>query len=259
MYNNNYTTMQKVDKILDEVGLSSSEGAVYLAMLEGAERVKEIMRISGEKRPTVYYCLNSLKDLGLVSSTGKEYGNKFQLEPPEKLIDIVRGRLQKQKKLLEDIESFSLSFLKKQKESNVNVSYFDTLQSIKSAILYTLYTKQKTIKSIVPACNFFEDMGSEFIKKYVEDKNKKCIKTEAIWEKIPTKKILDIYYKNSEIREFPGCMKNSFEMTVFIYDDKVLYVASKKELYAMLVKSKEHTKFMEAMFRQVWKNSKRVK
>ena len=76
----------EINKILEEIGLSPAEVLVYIALLDGLKSVQEVIKSTNEKRPTVYYSLNSLEKRGLVSKTGKDYGNKFQVEPIEKLL-----------------------------------------------------------------------------------------------------------------------------------------------------------------------------
>ena len=244
--------MKKSDDILERAGLSPSERAVYLALLEGASGVKEIMKISSEKRPTVYYALNSLEAKGLVSKTGKDHAGSFQVEPIEKLSVLIEDRIAKEKALLADIGMFAVSYLKKKQSSKVRVSYFDTVQSIRSAIMYTVYATSKHIRSIVPADNFFAEIGLSFINEYVDEKNARGIKTMALWEDIPNKKILQDKYNGSSIRQLPVSMHGAFKTTVFVYDDRTLYISPQKESFAVLIESEEHARLMRAMFDVVW-------
>ena len=261
MYNSHYTTMDKSDinKILEEVGLSVAEISVYIALLDGSQSVKEIMDITSEKRPTVYYSLNSLEKRGLVSKTGKEYGNKFQVEPIDKLLELVNKNIRKQNELLEKTKQLKDFYPKNKTNNKILVSYFDNPEAIKSAIFFSLYGKGKMIRTIVPSDNFFHEIGEDFVEEYVKEKNKRGVKTKALWEDIPNKKIIQKYYSDAEIKQLPVDMHNSFETTVFIYDDKTLYISPKKENYAVLIQSKEHTKMMDAMFKNIWNNALEIK
>lgn len=241
--------------MLGDIGLTLAEISVYVALLDGLQSVQEIIKKTGEKRPTAYYSLNSLEKRGLVSKTGKEYANKFQLEPIEKLSELVNRNIRKQEELLEKTKQLKDFYPKKNKKDKVLVSYFDTLESIKTALFFTLYGKEKTIRSIVPAVNFFHEIGNDFVKEYVREKKKKGLKTKALWEDIPNKKIIEEYYLNSDIKQFPLDMHNSFETTIFIYGDNTLYIAPLKECHATLIQSKAHAKMMNILFETIWKNS----
>lgn len=245
--------------ILEEIGLPKAEISVYSALLDGVISVKEIMKITNEKRPTVYYSLASLEKRGLVSKTGKDYGNKFQLEPLDKLLELININIRKQNQLLDRAEKIKKYYPLKKRENATIVSNFDNLISIKSAIFFTLYGKEKIIRSIVPGNNFFHELGEDFINEYVGEKLKRGLKTKALWEDIPNKGVLKKYYSESDLRQLPVSMHNSFETTVFIYDDKTLYIAPKKENSAVLIQSKQHAKMMRAVFDEIWNLSTDIK
>ncbi|MCC6639287.1 ArsR family transcriptional regulator [Candidatus Falkowbacteria bacterium] len=241
--------------ILNEVGLSPAEISVYIALLNGSESVQQIMRITNEKRPTVYYSLNSLEKRGLVSKSGKDYGNKFQVEPIEKLEEIIDANIRKQNDLLEKTKTLKHIFSTKKSTEKTIVSYFDTTEAIKSAIFFSLYGKAKVIRTIVPSENLFHEMGEDFIREYVNEKRRKSIKTKALWERLPDKKIINEYYMNAEIKQLPIDMHNSFKTTLFIYDDKTLYISPKKENHAVLIQSTEHAKMMISVFENIWNHA----
>jgi sugar-specific transcriptional regulator TrmB len=256
MYNNDYTTMNKKDiyTILEKIGLPTAEATVYMALLDGVESAAEIIKITGEKRPTVYYSLNSLMKRGLVSKTGKEYGNTFQVAPMETLEEIVNRNIREQTVLLHETQKLKELYPKNKKAEKTLVSYFDSFDAIKTAIFYSLYAKEKTIRSIVPGNHFFLEVGPAFMEEYVSEKKKRKIKTIALWEDIPKRSVLEEFYKDSDIRQLPVEMHNSFETTIFIYDNKTLYISPKKENHAVLIQSNAHAKTMRALFDAVWRS-----
>lgn len=245
--------MHDIRKILNDVGLSASEISVYIALLEGAVGAKEIMKVTGEKRPTVYYALQGLEQRGLVSKTGKEHGSLFQIESLERLKVLAEQKLQKQKEMLLGVETLVSTYASKQKAGQINVSYFDSVASIQSAIMYSVYVKKKEILTIVPEQNFFKDSGSDFIKKYVLEKKRRGVATKAIWEHMPTSSVVREYYTDdSEARSMPKALRGNFETTIFMYDDKVLYIGPKKDMYAILIQSESYHKSMRALFDLAW-------
>lgn len=252
--------MNKKDiySVLEKIGLPAAEATVYTALLDGVESAAEIVKVTGEKRPTVYYSLNSLIKRGLVSKTGKEYGNTFQVESIEKLEEIVGRSIREQESLLAQTKKIGEFYPKNKKTEKTLVSYYDDFDAIKAAIFYSLYAKEKTIRSIVPGKHFFLEVGLPFIEEYVAEKKKRKIKTIALWEDIPKKSVLEEFYQDSVIRQLPVEMHNSFETTIFIYDNKTLYISPKKENYAVLIQSDAHTKTMRALFDSVWGSSLEV-
>ena len=244
-----------IGNLLEEIGLAEAESAVYIARLDGARSVSEVIKQTGEKRPTIYYSLNSLEKRGLVSKTGKEYGNKFQINSLQQLEVIVQNNVREQEFLLEKTKKLITYYPKNKKQSKSLVSYFESIESIRQVIFSILYAKEKRVRSIVPAQNYFHEMGEEFVLEYVKEKLKRKLKTIALWEDISNKSILSNYYVGAEIRQLPIDMHNSFDTTIFIFDNKTLYVSPKREQYAVLIQSEAHAKMMKAMFDNIWSNS----
>jgi hypothetical protein len=57
------------------------------------------------------------------------------------------------------------------------------------------------------------------------------------------------------VKILPEVMQGNFQTTIFLYDDKTLYVSSKKNSYCILITSKEHTETMQAWFDVLWESS----
>jgi hypothetical protein len=68
------------------------------------------------------------------------------------------------------------------------------------------------------------------------------------------------YYEGvSEVRILPKIMHGKFHTTIFIYDDKTVYVSSKKQSYCVVITSQEHADTMQAWFEGLWASSKPAK
>lgn len=245
-----------ITALLTELGLSPAEQTVYTALLEGAVSVKEIQSKTGVKRPTVYYALGQLQQLGLVAKKLTREQQRYILEPVEKIQTLITQR----KYNLQELEKQATAFIERYKATaedvREEVMHYDTLSSVKQAILYTLYTKEKTIYSIVPKGNFFEKVSPDFKEQYVTEKQKYDICTKALWEHIPSPKIIKKYYADLDMRPLPKTMCGRFATTVFIYDTKVLYVSpSVQKPHALMINSTDHALMTKAMFETIWQNA----
>ncbi len=77
---------ESLQRMLVRSGLSTHEGAVYLAMLElGPSVVLKIARQSGVKRTTIYAVVESLRAKGLVGVEERGLKKVFVAESPERL------------------------------------------------------------------------------------------------------------------------------------------------------------------------------
>jgi sugar-specific transcriptional regulator TrmB len=245
--------MEQLPYILSSLGLSPAEQRVYRALLAGAGGAREVQSTTGMKRPTVYYALQQLEQLGLVAKHGSDKTWQYKLESAEKLNLLVTQKQQALTTLQVQTTAFIQSFSQSPTEVDVTVTHFETMASVTQAILFTLYCKDKCIRSIVPRDNFFERVGIDFKKEYVTEKLRRDVKTRAIWETVPEPAVINTYYSDIEMIPMPKPMCGSFSTTLFIYDTKVLYVyPSLKKPHAILIDAPDHAAITKAMFETVW-------
>lgn len=246
--------MQEPRKILKKLGLSESEITVYLSLAAGRRSPRDIIKDTGEKRPTVYYALNSLTRRGLVSKSGKESEQKIVLEPLHKLEHLVDEKKHELDTLTADIQILKTALeTAAPSHDRPTVSFFEGVEAVKNAMMDTLYCRSKLICSVVPKENFAWQVGSEFVERYVGSRIERKIQTRNLWEQRVDPKIYQNYYKGkSDIRILPDVMHGTFQTIVYLYDDKTLYVSSRANAYCVLITSKEHHDTMMAWFEGLW-------
>lgn len=93
---------------LQELGLSASEAALYVALLErGSASASELAELAGLARPSVYAATKSLAERGMIEA-GAGYRQRFRAVPPEvalpSLIERHRERLNERERLAKELE-----------------------------------------------------------------------------------------------------------------------------------------------------------
>jgi sugar-specific transcriptional regulator TrmB len=251
--------MLEPKKHLLDLGLSDSEVTVYLALLSGVRTARDLVKTTRLKRPTVYYALGCLEKRGLTSKTGLAGDKNFYLEPVEKLSVIAKEKALEISKLQNHIDEMIPTLVAQfsPRNNKPTVAFYEGVDAVKNAIMEMLYCKDKNIRSVVPKENFFWQIGQDFVESFIEERIKRNIKTKSLWEAPIKKEFIKKYYEGySEVKILPEVMHGNFETTVFLYDDKTLYVSSKKNSYCVLITSKEHTDTMRAWFDGLWSVSK---
>lgn len=251
--------MHEPRKHLAELGLSDSEITVYLAMVSGAETARDLVKSTSLKRPTVYYALGSLEKRGLVSRNGKAGEKGFSLEPVERLAVLAKEKVAETTSLQEKIDEMvpTLSAKHSPVDQKPAVAFYEGVDAVKGVVMDMLYCKNRRIHSIAPQENFFWQVGKEFVERFVTERIKREIRTKNLWETPISKDLMRKYYEGiSEVRILPKVMHGKFDTSIFIYDDKTLYVSSKKNGYAVLITSQEHADTAQAMFDGLWSVSK---
>src|SRR3990167_10618330 len=90
-----------LEQTLTEIGLSSKEAGVYIALLLlGHGTVSQISRRAGINRTTGYDILDSLLSKGLVSISGKEPKQEYRAESPENIGKFLRQDIEIKKEAL---------------------------------------------------------------------------------------------------------------------------------------------------------------
>lgn len=251
--------MQNPEIVLKKLGLYNSEISVYLAMLQGVTSASDLVKVTRQKRPTVYYALTSLEKRGLISKTGKEGRGRFAVESLDRLQTIIKNRQREIAELSSEVTSFSDTFRSLDKLGDIKpaVAFFEGIDAIKNIIMEMPYCRGEWIYSVVPKENIFWQIGQGFVRDYVSLRVERNIHTKNIWEIETDQSVLQKYYSDlSEIRLLPEVMHKKFYTTTFLYDDRVLHISSLKNAYAILITSQEYHNSMKAWFDGLWLASK---
>jgi len=240
--------------LLRDLGFSNAEADILLSILKGTEGVSGLQKQTGLKRPTVYYVLQRLMQKGILAQSGRTRGGRLQASLPA-LSHLAEERAksaqQQQTKVSEWLE------LLKSEEKGAGekpaVAFYEGVAAVRRIVMETLYIKSRHVDVLAPTKNFFHELGTEYVKTYIGERNARGISTRSLWENPVDQATLKKFYtEKSSIRILPQEMKNRFQTTMFIYDDKVLYVSSLRNAYALQIVSKEHRDFLTAIFDALW-------
>jgi sugar-specific transcriptional regulator TrmB len=241
-------------ELLTGLGLTDSETSVYLALVAGARSARELVKVTGLKRPTTYYALSALERRGLLAKTGGSGNGQFALAPIEHLVTLAEEEVVRAEALARGVKE-SLPFFTPAAASagRPAVAFFEGKEAVMRVIMDMLYAKGKSIDVLAPADNFFWQVGKEFVERFVVERSRRGIRTRSLWDAPIKKPIFQKYYEGlSQVRIVPSVMRGKFATSVFLYDDQTLYVSSLATGYAVLITSREHRDTMWAWFEGLW-------
>ncbi len=248
--------MSHAQHILKNLGLTETEAAIYLMGLAySAIGVSELVKQTRIKRTTVYHALDTLMQKGIVAKKGTGSRLVFSMIAPahlEKLIDEKVAMLGKQKELLKEI----VPLLSQRGEKTAiapHVSHFEGLEGMKMVIEEALYAKSRRWDIISPPRNFFSEFDRTYSQYFLETRKARGIVARSLWESTENRRILTPEeLKNRQPRMLPAAMHGKFKSVIIIFDDKVAFISSLKELTAILIQSTEIHDTMEALFEGLW-------
>lgn len=236
---------------LKEFGLNEKEAKIYLALLEmGESKAHQIAKKTQIIRPTVYDILEKLSRDGLVGSYEKRKIKHYVASDPEK---IKRKLLEKQRafdSLLPQLKSVYNTLKAKPK-----ISFYEGVEGIKTVFEDTLNAQNKTLRGILSMEDLYKIPGKKFMDDYVKRRvdaglrlrviRSKAKEVASDWPGGPT--------ENRDLRYPPVNMV--FDMTTYIYDNKVGLISSVKENFGMIIESQEFSRNMGYLFEALWQIS----
>lgn len=242
----------RLEKLLDEFGLSGTKGTVYLAALRvGTGTVYEIAKSAELPRTTVHEILQQLMGLGLINFTSKGRTKIYTVESPEKLATILK---EKERKLASAMPELLSQF--HSTGTRPRVRYYEGAEGVKRVFEDTLTVSDKKLLGILSMEDLYQIPGKEFMDTYVKQRVSKGISLRVI---------------RSEGKEVEGTWPSSaeenrelhyaphgfiFPMTMYLYDKKVAIIGTRKESFGMILESEDFYQTQKNFFEIVWQVSK---
>ena len=237
---------------LVEFGLNQKEANVYLALLElGESKVHDIAHKSQITRPTTYDILEKLAKQGLVGAYDKHNIRHYVASDPEKIRRTLVEKQQAFESLLPELKSIHNTLRSKPK-----ISFFEGVSGIKTVFEDTLTAKNKTLRGILSMADLYKIPGKKYMDDYVARRVASSFNLRVVRSK--PKEIANDWLagreENRDVRFPPANMV--FEMTTYIYDNKVGLISTIKENFGMIIESQEYSNNMGHMFEALWQISK---
>ena len=160
-----------VSKALKEIGLSDKERAVLLVLLErGPMLASTVAKSAKLNRTTTYGILHELAEKGLVSSSKKEGGTRYQSITPDMLPAYIRRRreaLAESEKEIEDVVP-QILLLRSKGKVLPRVQYFEGAKGVEQAYEDTLEHNQgKKLYALTGVESAYRNLDPKFLQYYV--------------------------------------------------------------------------------------------
>lgn len=244
----------KIDKLeykLVDFGLTQKQAKVYLASLElGSASVQDIAQKANIERTNTYDSIESLIEKKMMSITTVGRKQQYTAESPSVLQRILEERKMELIELLPELQSINnLS------QNKPRIRYYPGVEGFKTVYADTLTCQEKAMFGIFAMKDFLEVAGREFLDRMVEGRVKRGINLKVIRSK--EREVAGIYpggkYELRELRFAPAGM--IFPITTFVYDNKVIYLSSKKETFGLIIESNDMAQAHKNYFNALWQIS----
>jgi sugar-specific transcriptional regulator TrmB len=240
-------------RILKQLGLSEKQSGVYLAMLElGESSMSLIAKKAGLKRPTTYLIIDELSVMGLCGEIEKGKKKLYSATHPKRIVEIAHFRSRQAESLLPQL-------LARQKNSDKpKIRMLEGIRGVETAYqeaFATFNNKDEMLwigdtgaleKNFPEVLKLYDQVlkrlhnprirelvhGDETSRKWVEKMNKKRMKN---WK---AKYIGDKFLFGSTDQLIVG--------------DKIMTFAIGKEIFVMIIESRDITMSQRGLFNFIW-------
>lgn len=239
-----------IDQILVQIGLQETEAKFYLAALElGQAPVRDIAAKAGISRTNAYDVFSRLLEQGLVTQVGAE-ANKIILiaaEPPDQLTELLDARRRKLDVLLPELRSMHNGASGKPR-----VRYYQGSEGIKFVLDDTLSSRDKTLLGILSMRDLYDVPGRSWMNDLVRRRIKAGVFLRVV--RSPVKDVPNVWPESTvDLREVRfASLGFVFTMTSYIYDNKVAFISSRRENFAMTIESEEFATMQRNLFEALW-------
>ncbi|KKW44440.1 MAG: Transcriptional regulator, TrmB [Parcubacteria group bacterium GW2011_GWA2_56_7] len=237
-----------IKQVLEEIGVGKTKADVYLAALEiGSGTAEEIGKQAGIPRTTAHEVLQQLLSKGLVALTMKGRRRIYTPESPQKLQSILH---EQERRLLEVLPK--LLSIHNTSSTRPRVRFYEGAEGIRTVFEDTLKSKTKTLSAILSIQDIDKIAGAKWFANYTKRRIESGRRLNVI--RSSETEVEDKYPSSkSENREVhyaePGMV---FNLSVYLYDNKVAFFGTMKEPYAMLIESEDLHQTLFNLFEVLW-------
>jgi sugar-specific transcriptional regulator TrmB len=235
--------------ILEDLGLSKNEIAVFISLLKSGEsKAGEIISSTKLQSSAVYNAINSLIERGLVSYIKKSQIKYYRAAEPEVMLEYINTKKREYEKMLPELKALQ------SRETGEGVEFFKSYKGIKTLLFELLKDAKKG-----DIYRFFSIEDSEEYKKAVERvfRSEKQLRLE---KKIMSKGIFSEKIRN--IVKASSITKKRFlnfpmPPNTSIFRDKVAIVNWKgDEPSGILIHSQEIADSYAKFFEHMWEKAR---
>ena len=247
-----------IEEILRKIGVEKKETQVYLELLQsGPSSVSFLSKKSNSTRPTLYNRLEALAEKGIVYRAEQENGRIYIAETPEKILQIFEKHISRLRQAQENFKKITPTLNAKKGADFLKprMQFFEGMESVQNAM--EDFLSYRDIESL----NFWTPKVVDLLSTdHFMYSNRKRIQNN-IWQKT-----IAAGFENFKVKDYPNAatgkkFKRELRvaphyiapaMSYWVYANKVLFLASRAEVYAYIVESCEMAELMTIQFETLW-------
>jgi predicted transcriptional regulator len=249
---------------LRSIGLPETAARVYFELLTKSNlTARQLADLVGVSRPSVYDHLKILMNAGLVVEMTRDDKTYFVTSDQRNLTNYIDEHIQTLALGRENLEK-EIPKLRSSDESNEpRVKFYAGVEGVKRVLQDMLWRQNIETFTMWPMTEMLEILGADYLRELNKKRIRNKISVRGIWP----------YGNGARFKETPflgvggGHLRQTryapkglkWDMSYWLYEDKVAFISSSKERFALLVQSKDLVSLMKTNFEVLWHASTPVK
>ncbi len=249
--------MKTIENILTTLGISENAQRVYIELITNGETTPRLLagRL-GMSRPSVYDQIAYLKERGLI--TVRDLENKTYVAPAD-VQTLSRMLTEKRTKIENEEKELALiaESLTKQTRTNApRIKFFEGKEALQNALHDILWSSKTDMVALWPYEEMLATLGKDFLITFNEKRLRQKISLKTLWtgKQKTQKNIWGDSDTGIKRRHLPHA---EVGMGYTIYEDKVIFISSKKECFGFIISSRDFATMMRFQFEALWVSAKK--
>jgi sugar-specific transcriptional regulator TrmB len=245
---------------LEELGLKKKPAAAYLALLRLQKaNAHQIAKEAGIERTTIYNIMEELVEKQLATKSLNGTRLTYLAESPTRFQHLILKQSGILKELLPVLETMVTKG-----DFKPIIKYYETRNGIGKALMDSLKdSREKLCRDLASVRRVVELMGDPFINRYIAERVKQGIKLRSLRPAALRNQKIDNWYardENKDVLREVRYLNADIHIDVFIkiYDDTLLLISSKKEMFAVMIRSPELAQALKALYDIAWAGAQKV-
>lgn len=245
---------EKILKNMEQIGLDEKTARVYLATLElGGGLVSSIAQKSGVERTNTYYTLEKLALDGLVYTAEKDRKRIYVAHSPKKLIGKQEEKLRQIKGMIPELLSFESA-----NGIRPKVKFYEGEEGIKELFNETLELPKGSETLAYVSFHTISKHLEDFVPEFPKRRAERGITQRLIAEDSPQTRENLLRNDKKELRQTRLVPKEKYPFAadqINIYGNR-MFIASMRDMLAMVIESETVAKSQRAIFELAWLGAK---
>ncbi len=243
--------IENLEQFLTGFDLTPKQAKIYVTGLTlGGVSIQKIADAAGLGRTNSYDAVKALVAKGLMATSTSGKKQLYVSQPPKVLVRLLEEKKELLAKMLPQLESLPVA------SGRPKILFFPGLAGYKTAYEDSHTAKEKKLFGIYSPKDVWDVLGEQYADYMISQRVKRGISLQVIRSR--TKEVTPGKYPNSSIdmREVRFAPEGfDFPISTYVYDNKVLILSSRKELFGLIIESADIAAAHRNYFAALWQIS----